>query len=90
MAKIQGVPPPPHQTDDWSDTSSTRAAMGPVGSVNASTSPAVSEELTPDNEEIGFPQVIANLIVSEAACLSIHSDVPMQITGWQPCTKRLT
>jgi hypothetical protein len=49
--------------------------MGPVGSVNASTSPVLSEELTPDNKEIGFPQVIANLIVSEAACLSIHSDV---------------
>jgi hypothetical protein len=54
-AKIQGVPPPPHQTDNRSNTSLTRAATGPVGFASASTSPVESEELTPDNKEIGFP-----------------------------------
>lgn len=32
------------------------------------------DAILPDDEEVGFPQVLANLIITELACISIRSD----------------
>lgn len=37
--------------------------------------PADPDAIVEDDEEVGFPRVLANLIAVEFACLSVRSDV---------------
>jgi hypothetical protein len=63
-AKTKGVPPPDTPFDDLTVAWIVTVAPDPVASSPAPTA-VVDEAIVPDEEEIGFPQVVANLIVTE-------------------------
>jgi hypothetical protein len=73
-AKTKGVPPPDTPSDDLTVAWIVTVTPDPVASTPAPTA-VVDEAIVPDKEEIGFPQVVANLIVTEASCLSVRSDI---------------
>jgi hypothetical protein len=73
-AKTKGVPPPDTPSDDLTVARIVTVAPDPVASSPVPTV-VVDKVIVPDKEEIGFLQVVVNLIVTEASCLSVRSDI---------------
>jgi hypothetical protein len=71
---MHGIPPPSALSDDTSVAHISTVPPEPVSVTSGSSPPDNPDAIVADDEEISFPQVIANLIAVEVACLSIHSD----------------